>query len=252
MFALGGWALYAYQNRVMPQSAIFFLNDIHAPQAGDKILVFSPHPDDETVAVGGYIYDAEKAGAEVKIVLATDGNKRGLRDQRYSEFKQVSGFLGVKSSDLVYLGHPDGSLNTVSESVLQKEFQTAIDNFQPNVVFYPYPNDQHPDHAYTGQVAEKTLENSTALSYQYLVHANYYPQPERYLPDDYLLPPIKLVTFDNEWQRYMVSPATETKENDSLQLYKSQLKNPLIKILFASVVRKNELFIVGNDNSGGN
>ncbi|HLC43800.1 MAG TPA: PIG-L family deacetylase [Patescibacteria group bacterium] len=250
--AFGGWALYAYNNRVMPQSAIYFLNDVHSPEAGDKILVFSPHPDDETIGVGGYIYEAEKAGAEVKIVLATDGNKQGLRDQRYAEFKQATEILGVKQSNLVFLGHSDGSLNTVDENSLQQEFQTAIDNFQPNIVFYPYPHDDHPDHAYTGQIVEKMLENSTAISYQFLIHDNYYPRPQRYVPDDYLLPPIKLVTFDKEWQRFLVKPETEVKEKEASEVYKSQLKNPLIKVLFFSTIRKNELFIAIGSNLGGN
>ncbi len=250
--ALAGWAYYAYANRVMPQSAIYFLNDIHAPQAGDKILIFSPHPDDETIAVGGYIYDAEKVGAEVKIVLATDGDKRGLRDQRYAEFRQATGLLGVKDSDLVFLGHPDGSLNSVDEGVLQREFQTQITNFQPSVIFYPYPHDDHPDHAYTGQVAKKATAGLATLDYQYLVHKNYFPQPQTYHPDDYLLPPIKLVTFDREWQRYMVSSQTEAVEKRASEVYKTQMKNPLIRELFYSMIRKNELFAVDSTNSRGN
>jgi len=251
LVALGGLAYYAYFNRVMPQSAIHFLNDIHSPQAGDKILIFSPHPDDETIGAGSYIYDAERAGAEVRIVLVTDGDRRGLRDKRYAEFKQATEILGVKDSDLVYLGHTDGALNKTAESVLQKEFQTAIDSFQPNVVFYPYPHDDHTDHAYTGQTVEKTLLNAKILSYQYLIHSNYYPQPRKYAPDDNLLPPVKLVTFDQEWQRYMVSPDAKKKKREASEAYKSQTKNPLVNILFVSTIRNNELFIIDGANLGG-
>lgn len=247
-----GWAYYAYANRVMPQSAIYLLNDIQPPKAGDKILIFSPHPDDETIAVGGYIYDAEKDGAQVKIVLVTDGNKQGLRDKRYAEFKKATGLLGIKSTDLIFLGHPDGSLNKIDENILQKEFQMAINDFQPNIVFYPYPHDDHPDHARTGQIADKALQNSAVLSYQYLVHANYFPQPQTYHPNDYLLPPIKLVTFDSEWRRYMISPATQMKQKEASEAYKSQMKNPLIRELFYSMIRQNELFAVNASNSGGN
>ncbi len=246
---LGWWAIYASNNRVMPQSAIYFLNDIPSPKAGDKIIVFSPHPDDETIGVGGYIYSAEKAGATVKVVLATDGNKHGLRDKRYNEFKQATGVLGVNQSNLVFLGHPDGALSKVGESVLTKEFRKEVDNFQPNIVFYPYTSDDHPDHAYTGKIAQSAISGSSISGYQYLVHANYYPQPQRYLPDDYLLPPVKLVTFDNEWQRYLLDNEAEIKLREATEQYKSQIKNPLINILFLSSIRKNEIFMTtGNIN----
>lgn len=244
VICFGVWAIYASQNKVLPQSAIHFLNDIPSPRSGDRILVFSPHPDDESIGVGGYIYDAEKAGASVRIVLVTDGNKHGLRDKRYAEFRQAATVLGVPQSDLVFLNHADGSLVKVRESTLEKEFQSAIDNFQPNIIFYPYVKDDHPDHAYTGTTAEKLVDRTKMVAYEYLVHANYYPQPQRYSPDDYLLPPEKLVTFDNEWQRYMISYDTEMKMKTAFESYKTQVKNPLINILFLSSVRKNEIFMV--------
>lgn len=249
--AIAGWAYYAYSNRVMPQSAIYFLNDVHSPQKGDKILVFSPHPDDETIAAGAYIYDAEKAGAEVKIVLVTDGNKRGLKDTRYTEFRKVAADLGVKSSDLVFLGHQDGSLSSVDQKVLSGEFQDQINSFEPNVVFFPYIKDQHPDHAYTGQVAENVSDSSTSVvfQYQYLVHANYFPQPQTYHPDEYLLPPLKYVTFDKEWERYMVSSATEVALKAAGENYQSQMKNPLIRELFYSMIRRNELFAIDSKDN---
>ncbi|MDO8444176.1 MAG: hypothetical protein Q7S80_01575, partial [bacterium] len=100
--------------------------------------------------------------------------------------------------------------------------------------------------------AEKVLENLTALSYQYLVHDNYFPQPPRYAPDDYLLPPTKLVTFDREWQRYMITPESEAKKKEASELYKSQMKNPLIRELFYSMIRKNELFVVNGLGLGAN
>jgi len=242
-----GWAIYAYLNKVMPQSAIYFLNDIEAPKAGNKILVFSPHPDDETIALGGYIYDATKAGAEVQIVLVTDGNKQGLKSQRYAEFKKATARLGVKSSSLVFLGHPDGSLSTVKESKLATEFEVQINNFEPNIVFYPHLDDQHLDHAYTGQIAKKVTENLDMIDYQYLVHAKYFPQPQTYHPDDYLLPPQKLVTFDHEWQRYLVSPETEAVQKKAVEEYVTQMKNPLVRELSYSMIRKNELFAVDRE-----
>lgn len=241
------WTIYAYYNKVMPQSAIYFLNDINSPKTEERILVFSPHPDDETIALGGYIYDAIKAGAEVRIILVTDGNKQGLKSQRYAEFRKATADLGVKPSNLVFLGHPDGSLTSVKENKLAIEFETQINNFKPNIVFYPYLDDQHSDHAYTGQVAKKITEGRDIINYQYLVHANYFPQPRAYHPDNYLLPPQKLVTFDHEWQRYLVSSETKAVQKRAVEKYITQMKNPLIRELSYSMIRKNELFAVDRE-----
>lgn len=244
---LTGWFVYARENQVLPQSKINDLGLMSAPVASDKILIFSPHPDDETIAAAGYIYDATKVGATVEIVLVTDGNKHGLRDQRYQEFKDATTALGVLNDNLIFLGHPDGALNKVSEADLKSEFQEIIADFNPNIVIYSYLNDQHPDHAYTGKIADEVSQGNIADRYQYLVHANYYPQPQRYLPNDYLMPPQKLFNVGLTWLNYSVTTETESEMAEAVSKYQTQLKNPFIKILFYSTIRKNELFIKSNN-----
>ncbi len=44
------------------------------PGPDDRILIFAPHPDDEVLGSGTYIQRAIKNGAEVKVVLMTNGN----------------------------------------------------------------------------------------------------------------------------------------------------------------------------------
>ncbi len=53
---------YFYSHQVLPQQAIYFLDEAKLPQKDQTILVFSPHPDDERSGAGGYIYEAVKAG----------------------------------------------------------------------------------------------------------------------------------------------------------------------------------------------
>ena len=80
---------------VMAQSAAAALPDVVIPQSGQRILVFSPHPDDETIGAGGYIAQSIENGADVRIVLVTDGDFHGNEDVRYAEFKKASQILGV-------------------------------------------------------------------------------------------------------------------------------------------------------------
>src|SRR5262245_15384239 len=39
-----------------------------------RVLVFAPHPDDETLAVGGLIYRLTKSGVPVRVVFVTNGD----------------------------------------------------------------------------------------------------------------------------------------------------------------------------------
>lgn len=237
---------YYSGNEVMPQSAILFLNDVSIPQAGQKVLVFSPHPDDETLGAGGYIAASEQRGATVYIVLVTDGNKHHLKNQRYLEFQNATAVLGVSPKNLVYLNYPDGTLQKQDKNILTTQFEQQIKKINPDFLLYPYPQDMHPDHAVTGQIAQE-IEDSQMfhpmVDYQYLVHHNVFPQPKKYRPDLYLLPPVKLVSFDKEWQRFMLSPEIEQKKDNAVNTYKTQLKMPFLRSLLLSLVRRNELFV---------
>lgn len=244
---LGAFFLYLRANQSMPQQTINFLNDVKLPERGQKVLVFSPHPDDETIGAGGYIAMSEERGATVEIVVATDGNKHNLKDKRYEEFKNATSILGVKSENLIFLDHPDGKLDTVGNAILTEEFQQQLESFKPDIVVYPNPKDQHSDHALTGVIAKDVVSSDKiAISYQYLIHYSNYPQPKKLQPDLYLLPPQKLVNFDQEWQRLMLPENIEDQKYEAISSYKTQLKVPVLRSLILSSIRKNELFSIGN------
>lgn len=234
----------------MPQAAIYFLNDISAPNASDRILVFSPHPDDETIGAGGYIAEAENAKAMVKIVLVTDGNKRHLEAERYSEFKKATAILGVTEDNLEFWGYPDGRLPEQSQTEVKSRIAKDIADFQPNVIVYPYVNDLHADHAATGKWVGEVIrsEGIKVQKFQYLVHYYRYPQPKKLNPEAFLLPPANLVSFDKEWQRVMLSEEAEDEKNQAILTYRTQLRVPFLRSLILSSVRRNELFAVDGGN----
>ena len=62
---------------VMAQDGAAALPDVVMPQSGQRVLVFSPHPDDESIGVGGYIAQSIKNGADIEIVLVTNGDFHG-------------------------------------------------------------------------------------------------------------------------------------------------------------------------------
>ncbi|NPV87992.1 PIG-L family deacetylase [Coprothermobacteraceae bacterium] len=108
------------------------IQPIDLSQLGQKILVFAPHPDDETLGAGGLIYDAIKRGKQVKVVVMTNGDcfatgaevefKR-LRlaspayvkygSMRQEEALRAVNVLGLNRRDMVFLGFPDRGLSAI-------------------------------------------------------------------------------------------------------------------------------------------
>ncbi len=111
--------------------AAFYASNVQAepltltPQ--DRLLVIAPHPDDETLGLGGVMQQAIAQGAQIKVVYLTSGElneiasifyqKRPLLirsdfvkngDIRKKEAVDAMSFLGLSAQNLVFLGYPDG------------------------------------------------------------------------------------------------------------------------------------------------
>ncbi len=95
-----------------------------------RLMVFSPHPDDETLGAGGLMQRVLEAGGKVKVVFMTsgDGYLEGveLEDHtahptasEYDKYGQIRrhealralATLGVKPHNVIFLGFPDGGLS---------------------------------------------------------------------------------------------------------------------------------------------
>jgi LmbE family N-acetylglucosaminyl deacetylase len=244
--AAGAATAYTRCPQVMPQTAIHSLPCVTLPARGQRVLVISPHPDDETIGAGGYICKAVRRGARVRIILVTNGNKHHLESTRYREFRAAAKTLGAKEGDLIFLNYPDGKLRLVSRAALYHALRHEIESFDPDILIYPHPGDKHPDHAVSGQVTENVLQHLAGprVAYRYLVHHWCFPRPKKYSPKLYLLPPVKMVNPSNDWRRFMLDERTENTKRKALFLYRTQLRVPFLRSLLLSSVRRNELFAV--------
>jgi LmbE family N-acetylglucosaminyl deacetylase len=121
------------------------------PQALDltqakKVLVFAPHPDDETLGCGGTLAQLAQI-CPVKVVLVTDGSgagelPAGTAEIRQEEFKNALKVLGV--TDTLLLNQPDGAFQ--GSPTLSRQVQALLHDYQPTWVFMPSPLDYHRDH----------------------------------------------------------------------------------------------------------
>jgi LmbE family N-acetylglucosaminyl deacetylase len=97
--------------------------------AHPRVILFSPHPDDETVGAGGLLYRLVHAGATVRVVFVTsgDGYPHAVQEDfgvkhptdadyiafgalRQREALAALEHLGVKRRAVRFLGFPDGGL----------------------------------------------------------------------------------------------------------------------------------------------
>lgn len=116
-----------------------------------RVMVFSPHPDDDVIGCGGSILKHVELGNYVTVVYMTSGdassleNKKELAQTREQEAVKAAGVLRVK--DHVFLGRPDGYLE--NNKGLLISLVDLIRNRRPNIIYVPHGNDSHLDHKVT-------------------------------------------------------------------------------------------------------
>lgn len=247
LFFLGFLVWYYREFEVLPAPAYYLLSDLPSPTANDRVLVISPHPDDETLGAGGFIDRAHDVGAQVEVVIATDGNRRGLKELRHEETIKAMAVFGITNDHIAFFDFPDGRLKahqTEFKSVLEKQLTT----FQPSIVLSTHKSDVHTDHTTVAEVVDQLVPTlkPRPVVYQFLVHYHRYPRPEGFRPTAFLLPPVKLISTSNPWMKFTLTEEEQTAKNEAVLQYKSQLshKNPLLRGLLLSFVRQNELFVI--------
>ena len=112
-----------------------------------RILVISPHPDDETLALGGSIAKFIDKGSEVKI-LTISGHLPPLYDRNdyettVKEAKEAYKILGVK--EFKFLEIPATMVKDEPVHKLNGLISSNIQEFNPEMVLIPFP-DRHIDH----------------------------------------------------------------------------------------------------------
>jgi LmbE family N-acetylglucosaminyl deacetylase len=134
-------------------------------QPPDKeMLVIAPHPDDETLAVGGFIVSQVAKGIQVRVVAVTDGENAyadvaDLAAIRSAEQKRALAKLGVGSSGIIRLGLPDSSLIPNENRLIDLLYPLVS---KETHLLAPWPGDFHPDHEVCGRAAQEVARSTGA------------------------------------------------------------------------------------------
>jgi LmbE family N-acetylglucosaminyl deacetylase len=139
-------------------------------------IVFSPHPDDETLCCGGTIIKKRMAGAKIKIFFMTDGRRsqshliseEELKVIRKNEALAASRMLGLKATDTSFLEYKDGELNKNQISAI-RDVVTILKRQQPDEIFIPHRRETHPDHSATYEIVMSALRTrpEKTMIYEY-------------------------------------------------------------------------------------
>lgn len=138
------------------------------PDPGGKVLVLSAHPDDEVLAIGGWL--GGQTERPVTFVTVTDGEAShpgspslstdDLRKRRPGELVRALGVLGFTDPDVRRLGLPDGGV-TEAYPALVEQLRPLV--AEADLVLAPFESDGHPDHDAVGAAAVELCGDDTGL-----------------------------------------------------------------------------------------
>lgn len=116
---------------------------------GSRVLVISPHPDDEAIGCGGALHKHVVDGDHVGVIFLTSGEKGGhgkspeeTRCLREREAEDAASVLGIQEID--FWRERDGMLRSTSH--LTKRLAATLDTYRPDRIYTTSGYESHPDH----------------------------------------------------------------------------------------------------------
>jgi len=117
-----------------------------------KVLVISPHPDDEILGCGGTLLKLKKKyDYEVNWLIVSKISKKYWPNKkvlsRKKEIQDIKRKIGFQK--LIELKFESGTLNYSNLSNLIKKLNVNVKKIKPEIVLVPYIDDSHSDHFFT-------------------------------------------------------------------------------------------------------
>lgn len=124
-----------------------------------KILVISPHPDDEILGCGGLLSllkNKQKYWMIITKMTEHDGFSYSQITKRENEIKKIISLLNFKK--YFNLGFRAANLNRNQLNLLIKRMSEVIKIIKPDTIFSPFLHDSHSDHFYTAHALNHILK----------------------------------------------------------------------------------------------
>jgi LmbE family N-acetylglucosaminyl deacetylase len=127
----------------------------------EKILVLSPHPDDDVIGCGGTIRRHIVLGDRVEVVYLTSGEKGGHGTDP-GETMHIREKEAVLAADILQIPgfefwrEPDGKLKA-SQKNIQRLLQKII-SYEPDIIYVTHEREDHQDHRTAALLVSKALK----------------------------------------------------------------------------------------------
>ncbi len=117
---------------------------------GKRILLFTPHPDDDTFGCGGILALLAKNGNDIRIAIYTNDDKGSFDEEmtsqrlariRKAEEEAAVEALGISKEKIHWMGYNDGELEYVPQRELVERATLLIREFRPDVLFSVDPGE---------------------------------------------------------------------------------------------------------------
>lgn len=124
-----------------------------------NIIVFSPHPDDAEVLMGGTIAKYAQKGHDVLIVVVTIPNQE---EKRIEESRESAAILGARLS-ILDLNPYELAFNRK----LVQIFDDVIRDFPPDVIYTSWIHESHQDHTAVSKATIAAARKNACSLYMY-------------------------------------------------------------------------------------
>ena len=159
-----------------------------------KVLILSPHADDEILGCGGMISKYSKQGYSVHVLIVTNANNGAPEIYSEKEIKKIrvesklaNDFIGTKK--LYFENLPALTLSQYPLYKISNIFDKYISDIKPEVVFIPSSNDIHQDHKVIFNAAKVSLRTNKKtnlekiLSYEVLSETEWNENEKSFNPN---------------------------------------------------------------------
>jgi N-acetylglucosamine malate deacetylase 1 len=125
-----------------------------------RVLVLSPHPDDEAIGLGGTLRRHIEQGDHVEVIFLTSGEKGSRTESpqelgpiREHEAAAAAKILGYQQLD--FWRQRDGAVEASDELVAR--LVRKLNENQPDIVYVPHECEMHPDHCAAARLVTRSI-----------------------------------------------------------------------------------------------
>jgi N-acetylglucosamine malate deacetylase 1 len=146
------------------------------PGSAPRVLIFSPHPDDECIVGGLALRLLREAKWNVVNVAVTLGSKPERRVARLRELKDACDVLGfdLASTNRVDIQPVTRRTNRPYWRKLVRNTARLLARIRPRVIFIPHAGDAHPTHAGAHLLVTDALKTLPAAFRCYVVETEFW------------------------------------------------------------------------------